>query len=480
MPAETVVPRPKRLTPNIQAIAYLPQRLMNTPPAPRSWKISPDFEVKLDDILANKHRFPIALKDFEEYLLFTEHTVENLYFVVWVRDYTHAYEAYLSMSAEPPEDQGVAVGKLTLLFARALATFFDTPSNLALNLPHALVMPIRDVAGQSSLPPPEVLQQAHEYVREMLKESLKRFVKTCHGNSDTNRAWFAYMNGWVTAIVVVGITILGIFLGWPRMTRLASYPILALAIATIFASTQGGVFALVDSRQLCPLELAAPRLPDTAARQDSMTSNRDHQQPNAPHYEADDPLKPTSTNSFSVAVELEEGNFSTMDHRPGSVMMLTHDKQPSTVDGYPPLFTDEKTKYCYTASFIPDSISGQPMTSITTPEPTYTTGTSSPFVFDFDTPPVFYPIPSSHITNVVPPDPVSFHTRRSKSVDVKTMESQTTTFFSDPGPVIAELARVSDPIVMRSQWEIFARSLLYGTSVATLIMVVLMAVPCSH
>ncbi|KAG8886878.1 hypothetical protein FRB98_000904 [Tulasnella sp. 332] len=463
---------------------------MNPPPAPcqvRSWKISPDFQVELDDILANKHLFPIALKDFEEYLLFTEYTVENLYFVMWLKDYTRAYETYVSMPTEPPENPTVGAGKLALLFARALATFFDTSSNLALNLPHTIVVPVREIAEQSSLPPPEALHQAHEYVREMLKESLKRFVKICYGNSDTNRAWFAYVNGWVTAIVMVGITILGIFLGWPRMTRLASYPILALAIASIFASTNGvclGIFALADSRQLRPFELAAPRLPEAVAIQDSTSSNRERQQPNAPRYDADDPLKPTPANSFSIALELEEGNFSTIDYKPDSVKTPMFSKRTSTADDHRPSFTDEKTKYLYTASFIPVS-SAQSMTTTTTtttPEPTCTTDTNSPFAFDFDTLPAFYPIPSTHTTNAHPSYTFPFKTRRSKSVKsvgtkTTTTDSHSSAMFSNSSPIFAELARVSDPIVMRSQWEIFTKSILYGMSVATVIMVVLMAAP---
>ncbi|KAG8865391.1 hypothetical protein FRB96_000281 [Tulasnella sp. 330] len=415
--------------------------------------------------MTNKHLYPIALKDFEEYLLFTEHTVENLYFVVWLRDYTRAYDAYMSMPAEPPESLRVVADKLALLFARALATFFDIPSNLALNLPHTLVMPIREIAEQTSIPPPEALHQAHEYVREMLKESLKRFLRSSYRNADTNRVWFAYVNGWVMAIAMVGITILGIFLGWPRMTRLASYPILALAIATIFASTQGvclGIFALTDSRQLRPFELAAPRSPATANRRVSTSPNKQSQPPHAPRSEADDPPNFVIKNSFSRAPELEEGDGGTVGHQPDSGKTLKLDKQPFIADDNP------------ITSSIPVSSSTWPMTSIATPEPTHTIDTSSPFVFDFDTLPAFYPLPSSHTTNTVP------STRRSKSLDIKTTDSQTNNLLLDSSPVFAELMRVSDPIVMRSRWQIFIRSLLYGTSIATLIMVVLMAVPYPH
>ncbi|KAG8886881.1 hypothetical protein FRB98_000907 [Tulasnella sp. 332] len=471
MPTGTIVPRPRRLPLSISAFADFPRRLLNPPPAPcqaRSLKISPDFQVELDGILGES-----ALDRLRK----------SGYFVVWLKDYTRAFDAYTSMPAEPPEARAIAAGKLALLHARALATFFDTSSHLALNLPHTIVVPVRDVAEQSFLSPPEALSEAHEYVREMLKESLKRFLKSSYGNSDTNRSWFAWASGWIVASAVVGVTVLGIFWGWPRATRLASYPILILAISTIFASAHGvclAIFTFADSRQLRPFELAAPRFSDAVSRPSPSTSNKEQNPLDTPRSLAYDSIKLGSPNSFAAAPDLEEGTATTVRYKPDSLKRIVDEQRTSTTDDPQSSISDDKTKYLYTASFIPVASTSRSITATATAsETTHINEPGSPFIFDFDALPSFYPIPS---TDDAPSKPFSFHSRRSRSVRSMDIKSMTTdlhgaTVLSHSSPVFAELAKVSDPIVVRSQWEIFSRSLLYGTSVATLIMVALMAAP---
>ncbi|KAI0699089.1 hypothetical protein BC835DRAFT_1412741 [Cytidiella melzeri] len=66
---------------------------------PRWWsgwrlKIQPEYDVKLDDVLDRKHLPPLGLKDFEEWLLFVEGTSENLYFILWLREYTNRYTSW--------------------------------------------------------------------------------------------------------------------------------------------------------------------------------------------------------------------------------------------------------------------------------------------------------------------------------------------------------------------------------------------------
>ena len=78
----------------------LPYRLAHPPPPPPSaepsakgkgkqraawwqgwsvnFKIQPQYDVRLEDVLERKHLPPLGLKDFEEWLLFVEGTAENL------------------------------------------------------------------------------------------------------------------------------------------------------------------------------------------------------------------------------------------------------------------------------------------------------------------------------------------------------------------------------------------------------------------
>lgn len=43
-----------------------------------NFRIQPEYEVRLEDVLARRHLPPLGLKDFEEWLVFVEGSVENL------------------------------------------------------------------------------------------------------------------------------------------------------------------------------------------------------------------------------------------------------------------------------------------------------------------------------------------------------------------------------------------------------------------
>ncbi|KAG8999064.1 hypothetical protein FRB93_013334 [Tulasnella sp. JGI-2019a] len=480
----TIVPRPKRIQPGLKAFANFPNRLFNPPPAPcqvRSWKIAPDFRIELDDILANKHLPPMALKDFEEYLLFTEYTVENLYFMIWLKDYTTAYNANISKYAETPEEQAIAEGKLSLLFSRSFATFFQPSSNLALNLPHTLTSPFRDFAEHSSHPSPEALHDVHMYVKEMLRESLQRFVRNCYGNVEKNHAWLAYLGGGVLTMVMIAIAIVGIFRGWPRATRLASYPLMILGIAATLASSSGVclcIFAFADSRQLRPFELAAPKIPDNVSEPQSPALDTQRR----PRTTKEGSLKLAYDQSFSISPSMEGGSLPAMEYETDSIKKLTGDVGPSTcADNDQPNLPDKKLKYLYTASFIPPPTTSPPAASITTTAepaaPTHNADMGSSFVFDFDALPAYYPTPSSH-SPVYPPSFFRGSKSMKSSARTSTAGSEDSdTVFTESSPIFGELTMVSNPIIRRSQWEIFTRSFQYATLIATVIMAVLISVP---
>lgn len=65
-----------------KALSHVPRRLF-CPPTPtvgavRSFRLTPCFQVTLDDVINAKHLPPLGRKEFEEYLLFKEYSIENL------------------------------------------------------------------------------------------------------------------------------------------------------------------------------------------------------------------------------------------------------------------------------------------------------------------------------------------------------------------------------------------------------------------
>ncbi|KAG1762750.1 hypothetical protein EDD22DRAFT_541656, partial [Suillus occidentalis] len=72
-------------------------RICNPPPSVgkvRSCGVTPFLEVHLDDVLERRHLPPLGLKDFEEYLLYVEQSPENLYFLLWLKEYTTRYHIW--------------------------------------------------------------------------------------------------------------------------------------------------------------------------------------------------------------------------------------------------------------------------------------------------------------------------------------------------------------------------------------------------
>ncbi|KAH8104586.1 hypothetical protein BXZ70DRAFT_596887 [Cristinia sonorae] len=103
-PPPQTQPKTVKLTPS--AILSLPHRLAHPPPAKGqipSWGVIPAFDIRLEDVLDRKHLPPLGLKDFEEWLLFVDDAVENLYFILWLREYTARYTAWAQHSKKTHE-----------------------------------------------------------------------------------------------------------------------------------------------------------------------------------------------------------------------------------------------------------------------------------------------------------------------------------------------------------------------------------------
>lgn len=295
MPA-TFVSRPHRLPYSPKALLDLPYRLFNPPPAPcktRTWQLSPDYKVELDDVLDNRHLSPMALKDFEEFLLFTEFSAENLYFLMWLKDYALKYRE-LGISK-------TAAGDLAVQFSRALATFFDPTSNLALNLPADITSSIIAISKESSHPPPATFDPVVLQVKGMLRDSLMRFVRLCYGNAGTNRSWFSVWLG--IFLIMLGLipTIASIVTGASRWIRLSGFLLFWCGCAATIAATHGLcliLYSFGDARQLHPYELAAPRLPTTILQEDPPEDDEEQKIAMTPSVSEHDSMSVLLTASF--------------------------------------------------------------------------------------------------------------------------------------------------------------------------------------
>jgi hypothetical protein len=237
-------------------------------------------EVTLEDVLAAKHLPPLSLKDFEEYLLFEERSVENLYFTVWLKDYTSRYNcmlsndpttitpSYLSHSdirripGKSPCDPDLLFSpSLALSFTRAKRTFFHHTSSLELNLTSVtltnLLMETRGIAH----PPPQVFDDVAKEVRDMMRQSLHKFIAARYGNVGTSRA----VCGVIAGLVMIGIGLIPIFLSIfnrrTRLIRLAALPFFWFGCTVLLSALRGiclGIYFFGDARQLYSFELARP------------------------------------------------------------------------------------------------------------------------------------------------------------------------------------------------------------------------------
>ncbi|KAG9007225.1 hypothetical protein FRB93_008048 [Tulasnella sp. JGI-2019a] len=420
----------------LNATTGLLSRVFKLPPTACPFNVksktpATDSIVDLDDILANKVPPPISLKNFEEYLLFTEYAVENLYFILWLREYTKICEIGASSLRRTPEEKADLSNDLTLQCTQSITAFFDPSSSLALNLPSTLISPIQDLvspqASASSFlvlshPSPEAFAHVEAYVLNMLNRSLQQFVESRYGKAEKSHTWFSQLIGWAAALTCVALTIVGIFRGWPRATRLAVFPILILACITIFAARDGA-----NRRQLKPFELATPTLtiPELA-------HDRGHVH--------------TPSSASTVLQHLQPNNA--VDIEKGKVE-FDSDQTPTSQQSHAPR--------ARTASFIPANA-----VSDTNPN-----DQGAAFVFDFDAlPPAYYGRGRSPAdSRRHPRTPTARHSQ---------LGTITTPEIKASNPILGELMRVLNP---KGQWRIYMKSHIYGTLAATALMAILVAVP---
>ncbi|CAE6370952.1 unnamed protein product [Rhizoctonia solani] len=86
------------------------KRLWNPPPPSKEeryvWLVKPKYTMQLEDVVADKHLPPLSRNDFEEYLLYVEGSLGNLYFYEWVHRYRQLF-AHWAESVFPSAGVGL-------------------------------------------------------------------------------------------------------------------------------------------------------------------------------------------------------------------------------------------------------------------------------------------------------------------------------------------------------------------------------------
>ncbi|KAF9077643.1 hypothetical protein BDP27DRAFT_1357077 [Rhodocollybia butyracea] len=257
-------PRPKTIKLSFKSLLLLPFRICNPPPAVgkvRSCSVTPIFHVRLEDILDRKHLPPLGLKDFEEWLLYVELSPENLYFILWLREYTLRYRQWAQRSIRDGRSPPSTSPQLAMFYARAKQTFFTPNSNYELDLPSDMLAPFH-ISNSSPHPDPCVFDQVAVETQKMLKLSLQRFVSAQFNNVGNNRVICGLIGGTVFCLIGALLPIIYNFAtGHSRWARLSAIPGLWLGLSVLFASLHGvclGVYIFGDLRQLRKFELTRP------------------------------------------------------------------------------------------------------------------------------------------------------------------------------------------------------------------------------
>ncbi|KAH7341582.1 hypothetical protein B0J17DRAFT_714745 [Rhizoctonia solani] len=470
--------RPPHYPYSFKAFKDIPRRLFHPPRSEikigrvRSISLTPLFEVKLADVLDGQHLPPLSRKDFEEYLLFVEHSPENLYFIQWLRGYTQAYNAWAQT--------GTAYSApLALSWSRAKQTFLANDAHYKLNLsntaleglpsspdpaqqpqPVTSVEPSGSSQGRSagpSYPNPIALAKISSEVEDMLRESLNRFVTGSCGNSGRARGLFGISLGVITLAVGLAPVLVSILQGrGGRGLRVAAIPIFWLGAWVTIMSLHGVcilIFLFGDARQLYPYELARPKItppigkpqPAIILSPDAKTRNNSEKSGNPAdqlHVDLEQGHMGSCSSASTIAKQSRYYSASSVGHgghhTRGQSCELTVMASPQTVALSP------------TSAH---NLIQQPSTGMGT--------AMSPqrWSFDFDALPASEPNPTAN--------PDQWGSKLPARLDER----------FGPTPTFGPLTKVLSPVVTRAQWEIVVRSAIMAVFVAAILGAICLAVP---
>ncbi|PFH53975.1 hypothetical protein AMATHDRAFT_45011 [Amanita thiersii Skay4041] len=197
-------------------------------------------------------------------------SAENLYFILWLKEYTIRYKQWLvqvKAEREAAAKHGVPWSlhtsiNLASFYARAKQTFFTPNAPYELNLPSNILAPFHAPLGPNQHPDPAFFNDVAIETRCMLEASLRRFVNAQLNNVGNNRVLCGIIVG--SLIIIVGIVpplAVNLALGQSRWTRLAAIPALWIGLTVVLCAFHGicvGVYVFGDLRQLRKFELARP------------------------------------------------------------------------------------------------------------------------------------------------------------------------------------------------------------------------------
>ncbi|QRW14374.1 hypothetical protein RhiLY_13373 [Ceratobasidium sp. AG-Ba] len=179
--------QPKPWKVDVGAMKNLPRRLRQPPPRPsipqlKRYTVVPEYDVPLSDILEDKHASPLSLREFEEYLLYVERSVENLYFCLWLKQYTNEYNDWAErrFSGESSSSSIFHIRRmpkslppnetLARSFQAARELFFNEESQYELNVTDEMIDPIRHLVRPAPKGPPRRRREAWEEVSDASSE----------------------------------------------------------------------------------------------------------------------------------------------------------------------------------------------------------------------------------------------------------------------------------------------------------------------
>ena len=295
--------RPPHFPYRLRELKEVPRRLLRSPKPSasqrvgrvRSFRLTPVYSIRLEDVLSGKHLPPLTLHEFESYLVHIERSSENLcvcstrfsevthrvamfsYFILWFNDYTKRYQEWNRTSVAPNHSHSLAYS-----YMRAKESFFTKSATLELNL-NADTLAALSSTDPLAHPPPSSFADVRHQVEGMLTESLHNFVRTKSANAGRNRGLFAIFVGLVVMCIGLAPILSSVLQSKSKWLRIAALPCFWFGATTLICGLHGVrhpffaclmllhaeisrfqvciiIFLFGDARQLTAYELARPRI----------------------------------------------------------------------------------------------------------------------------------------------------------------------------------------------------------------------------
>ncbi|TIB97596.1 hypothetical protein E3Q18_02517 [Wallemia mellicola] len=281
--------RPRQFKCSWRTLLQFPRRLLAPaaiPSAPkfkvRSCTATPLDSVTLESILNDSYLPPLTLVDFQDYLVFRENSVENLFYLRWLTHYTSLHNRLVIEKTQ--EESSKVINEMSQQYQRCLSTFILPGSAYELNIASKLIQEMLAIAPQqyvtlddlngtqsdrhAVLPPsPDAaaIVATKHHVVGMLRNSARKFATKAPANGGRKRGWFALFVGLL--FILLGLLIVLVARLYQkgsggRHTAGAAIPFFWFGVATFVMGLHGiciVVFMFGDARQLHPFEMDMPK-----------------------------------------------------------------------------------------------------------------------------------------------------------------------------------------------------------------------------